>query len=145
VLIALLAALGVNLLVLVALLAALLVRRRRLSRRPGAFRGAARVVEGDARGLRRRWTAGYGLWVRDVFVWTPASLLLHTVLLPVDAVSAARSVAPKEMRRPRHLSAVATLTAAPSTLVEVAVGEQDDVPARPPGTGTTGPPPRSRL
>ncbi|MFI6566128.1 hypothetical protein [Streptomyces sp. NPDC050534] len=53
-LIALLAVLGVNLLVLVALLAALLGRRRRLSRRPGALSEAARVVEGDARGLRRR-------------------------------------------------------------------------------------------
>ncbi|MEJ8670158.1 hypothetical protein WKI71_22280 [Streptomyces sp. MS1.AVA.1] len=57
-LVALLAVLGVNLLVVVALLAALLGRRRWLARRPGAFRGAARVVEGDARGLRRRWTAG---------------------------------------------------------------------------------------
>ena len=139
-LVALLAVLGVNLLVVVALLAALLGRRRWLARRPGAFRGAARVVEGDARGLRRRWTAGYGRWVRDVFVWTPAPLLLRTVLLPVDAVSVARSVAPKEIRHPRHLTAVATLTAAPRTLVEVAVGEQDDLPARPPAPGTTRPP-----
>ncbi|MFF7641943.1 hypothetical protein [Streptomyces canus] len=145
-LVALLAVLGVNLLVVAALLAALLGRRRWLSRRPGAFRGAARVVEGDIDGIRRRWTAGYGRWVRDVFVWTPAPLLLRTVLLPVDAVSAVRSVAPKEVRRPRHLTAVATLTAAPRILVEVAVGDREDLAARPPAPGTTGSqPPRNRL
>jgi hypothetical protein len=144
-LIALLAVLCVNLLMAAALLAALLGRRRWLSRRPGAFRGAARVVEGDVGGMRRRWTAGYGRWVRDVFVWTPAPLLLRTVLLPVNAVSAARSVAPKEIRRPRHLTAVAALTAAPRTLVEVAVGEQDDLVARLPVPGTSGSPPCYRL
>ena len=124
-LVALLAVLGVNLLALIALLAAMLGRRHWLAGRPGAFRGAVRVVDGEAKGLRRRWRAGYGRWVRDVFVWTQAPLLLRTVLLPVDAVSAARPLAPKEVRRPRGLAATATFTAG-HVLFDVAVREQDE-------------------
>ncbi|MFJ1969106.1 hypothetical protein ACIO93_10595 [Streptomyces sp. NPDC087903] len=124
-LIALLAVLGVNLLVLVVLLVAMIGRRRWLARQPGVFRGSARVVEGRARGLRRRWRAGYGRRVRDVFVWTPAPLLLRTALLPLDAVSAARPLAPKEVRHPHGLASAATLTTA-DALLEVAVRGQDE-------------------
>ncbi|MEV1093582.1 hypothetical protein [Streptomyces microflavus] len=128
-LVALLAVLGVNLLVLVVIVVAMLGRRRWLARQPGAFRGAARVVEGDTKGLRSRWRAGYGRWVRDVLVWTPAPLLLRAVLLPVDAVSAARPLGPKEIRRPRGLTAVVTLNVA-HALLEVAVREPDGSPVR---------------
>ncbi|WP_328341596.1 DUF2550 family protein [Streptomyces violaceus] len=124
-LVALLAVLGVNLLVAVALLAAMLGRRRWPARRPGAFRGAARFVEGEADGLRTRWRAGYGRWVQDVLVWTSAPLLLRTALVPVDAVSAPRPLAPKEVRCPRHLAAATTLIT-PRALLEVAVREQDE-------------------
>lgn len=139
-LIALLAVLGVDLLVVVALLAVMLGRRRWLARRPDVFRGAARIVEGEAEGLRRRWRSGYGRWVQDVFVWTPAPLLLRNALVPVDGVSAARPLGPKEVRRPRHLAMVTTLTG-PRALLEVAVREQDESlacrrPAADP-TGTT--------
>ena len=50
-LIAVLAVLGVDLIVIVVVLAAALTRRRWVSRQPGAFKGAIRVVQGErARG-----------------------------------------------------------------------------------------------
>ena len=49
--IALLAVLGVDLIVIVAFLGVVLSRRRWVSRQPGAFKGAVRVVEGEVPGL----------------------------------------------------------------------------------------------
>ncbi|MEU3512884.1 hypothetical protein ABZ733_34520 [Streptomyces longwoodensis] len=136
-----LAVLGVCLTAVVALVAAAgLGRRRRPARRPGAFRGAARVVEGRADGLHARRRACYGRWVQDVFVfvWTSAPLLLRTALLPVDAVSAPRPLAPNGVRRPRHLTAVTALTA-PRALLEVAVRAQDEpLACRRPAANPTG-------
>ncbi|MEU5250665.1 hypothetical protein [Streptomyces longwoodensis] len=134
-----LAVLGVCLTAVVALAAAAgLGRRRWPARRPGAFRGAARIVEGRADGPHARWRSGYGRRVQDVFVWTSAPLLLRTALLPVDAVSAPRPLAPKEVRRPRHLTAVTALTA-PRALLEVAVRAQDEpLACRRPAADPTG-------
>jgi hypothetical protein len=89
-LIALLAVLGVNLIVLVVLIAGVLARRRWVMRQPEAFRGAIRIREGDLDGLGSNWKRGYGRWVRDVFVWTKAPLLLRNVLLPTDELDAER-------------------------------------------------------
>jgi hypothetical protein len=49
--IALLAVLGVDLIVIVAFLGVVLSRRRWVSRQPGAFKGAIRVVDGEVSGL----------------------------------------------------------------------------------------------
>lgn len=122
---ALLTVLGVGLPVVVPLLAAMLGRRRRLARQPGALRGAALLIEGEAKRLRRRWRGGYGRRVRNAFVWPPAPLLLRTVLLPVDAVNAARPLACTDVRRPRGLATAATFTVA-HALFEVALREQDE-------------------
>ena len=67
--IALLAVLGVDLIVIVAFLGVVLSRRRWVSRQPGAFKGAVRVVEGEVPGLGAKWQRGSGRWVRDVLVW----------------------------------------------------------------------------
>jgi hypothetical protein len=83
-LIALLAVLGVDLLVLVALAAFMFSRKRWVKRQPGAFRGAIRVGSGEIDGLRSKWVRGYGRWVRDVLVWTKSPLLLRTELVAVD-------------------------------------------------------------
>jgi hypothetical protein len=53
-LIALLAVLGVDLIVVVALLALVLSRKRWVKRQPGAFRGAIRVTGGEIGGLGGR-------------------------------------------------------------------------------------------
>ena len=79
-LIALLAVLGVNLVVIVALAAAMLTRRRWLRRQPGAFKGAIRIVDDELPGLGRKWKRGYGRWVRDVLVWAKAPLLVRNQL-----------------------------------------------------------------
>lgn len=59
-LIALLALLGVNLIVIVVLLGIMLTRRRWVSHQPDAFKGAIRVVDGEVSGLGPKWKRGYG-------------------------------------------------------------------------------------
>jgi hypothetical protein len=98
-LIALLAVLGVDLVVLVAFAALVLARKRWVRRQPGAFRGAIRVAGGDIDGLRRKWGRGYGRWVRDVLVWTKAPLLFRNELVPADSVDEQRSARPNEIKR----------------------------------------------
>jgi hypothetical protein len=53
--IALLAVLGVDLIVIVVLLGVVLTRRRWVSHQPDAFKGAIRVVEAEVSGLRPKW------------------------------------------------------------------------------------------
>ena len=81
-LIALLAVLGVNLIVIVVLLASVLSRKRWVMKQPGAFRGAIRVADGEIDGLRPKWGRGYGHWVRDVLVWTKGPFLFRNELVP---------------------------------------------------------------
>ena len=71
-LIALLAVLGVDLIVIVVFLGFVLSRRRWVNRQPGVFRGAIRLADGELEGIASKWHRGYGRWVRDVFVWTKA-------------------------------------------------------------------------
>jgi hypothetical protein len=89
-LIALLALLGVDLVVIVVLLMGVLGRRRWVKRQSDAFPGAIRVSAGEVDGLGGKWKRGYGRWVRDLLVWTKAPLLLRNVLLPVDGMKGER-------------------------------------------------------
>jgi hypothetical protein len=57
-LIALLVLLGVNLAVVVVLLAAVLSRKRWVMHQPGSFRGVIRVSSGEVDGLRPKWGRG---------------------------------------------------------------------------------------
>jgi hypothetical protein len=98
-LIALLALLGVNLVVLVALAAFVLTRKRWVTHQPGAFRGAIRVAGGDVDGLSPKWHRGYGRWVRDVLVWTKGPFLFRNELVAVDGVGKQRRAAPDEVKR----------------------------------------------
>jgi hypothetical protein len=75
-LIALLAVLGVDLIVIVGLVAVALIRKRWVVRQPGAFRGAIRVAGGEIDGLGPKWGGGYGRWVREVLVWTTVAVAL---------------------------------------------------------------------
>jgi hypothetical protein len=81
-LIALLAILGVDLIVIVAFAAFVLGRRRWLKRQPGEFAGAIRVSGGG--GLSPKWKRGSGRWVRDVLVWSKAPLMFRNDVVPVD-------------------------------------------------------------
>jgi hypothetical protein len=93
-LIALLAVLGVNLIVLVVLAAIVLGRKRWLKRQAGQFFGAVRVTRGEVHGLKSRWKRGSGRWVRDVLVWSKGPF-------PIE-MSRFRSIAsPKSAKRVR--------------------------------------------
>lgn len=97
--IALLAILGVNLIVLVAFAAFVLGRRRWLKRQPGEFAGAIRVSSGDIDGLGPKWKRGSGRWVRDILVWSKAPLLLRNELVPVDSLAGERQAHAGEVKR----------------------------------------------
>jgi hypothetical protein len=82
--IVLLIALGVNVIVIIALVAFVVWRRRRLKRQRGEFAGAIRVLSGDIDGLGPAWRHGSGRWDRGVLVWTQTPHLRSNVLIPVD-------------------------------------------------------------
>jgi hypothetical protein len=98
-LIALLAVLGVNLIVIVVLLALVLTRKRWVKRQPGSFHGAIRVSSGDVDGLQPKWRRGYGRWVRDVLVWTKAPFHFRNELVAADGMDRQRPAGPGEVKR----------------------------------------------
>ncbi len=93
-LIALLVLLGVDLLVIVGLVVAMVLRRRWLGQH-GAFKCRMRVTDGTLEGLSHHWRSGRVRWVHDVLVFSRAPLLFASWLLPVDKVGA-------ETRRPKE-------------------------------------------
>jgi hypothetical protein len=123
-LIALLAVLGVDLIVIVLVAAGVLWRRRWISRQPGAFQGAIRVADGELHGVGSEWSRGYGRWVRDVLVWTKAPLLFRNELVVVDRMHEERTAAAGELKRLGDHPIVAAFSSG-ATRVEVAAsGEQ---------------------
>ena len=98
-LIALLAVLGVDLIVVIALAALVLGRRRWLKRQPGEFAGAIRVASGDLEGLKSNWRRGSGRWVRDVLVWSKAPFRFTSELVPVDRLTDEREAQAGEVKR----------------------------------------------
>jgi hypothetical protein len=122
-LIALLLALGVDLIVIVAFVAVVVGHKRRLLSRPGTFRGAARVVSGEIDGLRPKWNRGAGRWVHGVLIWTRGPLFFRTELLPTDAALEQRPAGPDEVKRLGDHPSVVKLAAGPATLEVAAAGE----------------------
>jgi hypothetical protein len=133
-LIALLAILGVDLIVLVVLAAFVLSRRRWVARQPGAFRGAVRVASGEIDGLHPKWSRGYGRWIRDVLVWTKAPFLLRNELVAADGLDEQRPARPEEIRRLGDHPAVIRLRVGGAT-VEVAAEEDSGELLRGPYAG----------
>jgi hypothetical protein len=119
VLIALLAVLGVNLIVLAVFAAGVVTRRRWISHQDGAFAGIAHLVKGEAHPLGTRPRRGYGRWVRDVLVWTPAPFYLRNTFAPIDRVEGTRQAAGK-IRRLGDSPRVLTLVSGAAT-IEVTV------------------------
>jgi hypothetical protein len=134
-LIALLAVLGVDLIVLVAFAAIVITRKRWVKRRPGAFRGVIRVASGEIDGLSPKWRRGYGHWVRDVLVWTKAPFRFRNELVPTDTLDEQRPARPDEVKRLGDHPGVIRVTADAAT-VEVAAKTEDTErllgPHRPP-------------
>jgi hypothetical protein len=126
VVIALLALLGVNLIVIVILLGGTLSRRRWVNHQPGAFKGAIRTVDGEVPGLKPKWTRGYGRWVRDVLVWTKAPFLFRNDLVAVDGLAGAeRAAKPGEVKRLGDNTVIVPLAAAEGARVEVVTAVKD--------------------
>jgi uncharacterized protein DUF2550 len=123
-LIALLVVLGVDLVVVVALLAVVIARRRWLKRQPGDFQGAIRVADGDVDGLGAKWKRGHGRWVRDVLVWSKAPFMFRNELVPIDRVTGEHSAEPGEVKRLGKSPVVVELSANGAT-IQVAAKEED--------------------
>jgi hypothetical protein len=123
-LIALLAVLGVDLIVVVALAAFVFARKRWVKRQPGAFRGVIRVAGGEVDGLRAKWGRGYGHRVRDVLVWTKAPFLFRNELGPTDTLDEQRPARTDEVTRLGDHPAVIRVTTGAAT-VEVAADGRD--------------------
>jgi hypothetical protein len=120
-LVALLAVLGVDLVVIVVLLAIVLTRRRWVNRQPGAFKAAIRVTEGDVPGLKAKWKHGYGRWVRDILIWTKKPFLFRNELVLADALAGeTRAAKPGEVKRLGKHAAVVPLTVDGGARIEVA-------------------------
>jgi hypothetical protein len=133
--IALLAVLGVDLIVIVVLLALVIARKRWVKHQPGAFQGAIRVADGELEGLGPKWKRGYGRWVRDVLVWTKAPLLFRNELVPADALRRERLAGADELKRLGSDPTVIEL-ATGAALVEIAArGEHRDLLRGPYGEG----------
>jgi hypothetical protein len=126
VLIALLAVLGVDLIVVVALAALVISRRRWLKRQPGQFAGAIRVSSGSFEGLSSRWGRGSCRRVRDVLLWNKAPFLFRSEVVPVDRVVGERQAQPGEVKRLGDEVYVIEL-ASGDTTIEVAARAEDRV------------------
>jgi hypothetical protein len=123
-LIALLAVLGVDLIVLVAFAALVFTRKRWVTRQPEAFRGAIRVTGGKVDGLEPKWRRGYGRWARDVFVWTKGPFLFRNELVPADGIDERRPAHHDEVKRLGEHPTVVRIRTSGAT-VEVAAHRED--------------------
>jgi Protein of unknown function (DUF2550) len=126
--IALLAVVGVDLIVIVVLVGGLIARRRWLKRQTGAFVGAIRLRSGEVDGVGSSWKRGYGRWVRDVFVFTKSPLFVSNILTPTDGPYGVRTVDPDN--KPKRLGdqpIVATLSSAGAILEIATTSEHSDL------------------
>jgi hypothetical protein len=122
-LIALLAVLGVDLMVIVVLAGFVLARKRWVKRQPGVFPGAIRVADGEVDGLRPKWSRGYGRWVRDVLVWTKGPLLFRNELVAADGLDEQPPTSSDEVKRLGERPALIRVRVGEAT-VEVAAEEE---------------------
>jgi len=123
-LIALLAVLGVDLIVIVVIVAVVLSRRLWVSRQPGVFKGAIRVVQGEVPGLKAKWKRGHGRWIRDVLVWNKAPFGFRNEFVAAEALAGEIRVAgPGEIKRLGKHPAVIPVTADEGARIEIAVTE----------------------
>lgn len=122
-LIALLLALGVDLIVVVVLVVALLSRRRWVKGQKGAFKGKIRVVSGEVDGLSTTWKGGFGRWVAGVLVWTKAPLLFRNDVIAVDRLLAQRQAVDDDGKRLGKDPVVIQFATDTATIEVVAQGE----------------------
>ena len=137
-LIALLAVLGADLIVIVGFAALVLGRRSWLKRQPGEFAGAIRVSGGDVDGLGSKWRRGSGRWVRDVLVWSKAPLMFRNELVPVDRLSGERLARSGEVKRLGEKPVVVEFDCEGAKIEVAGKGEQRALVIGPMTTSTSG-------
>jgi hypothetical protein len=130
-LIALLAVLGVNLIVLVAFAGFVFGRKRWVKRRPGAFRGVIRVASGEVDGLGPKWGRGYGHWVRDVLVWTKGPFLFRNEVIATDDLQEHRPALHGEVKRLGDDPAVIRVSVGSAAIEAAAHGHDAELLAGP--------------
>ena len=140
-LIALLAMLGVDLIVIVGGLAVVLSGKRWVMRQPGASRGAIRVASGEFDGLRPKWRRGYGRWVGEILVWSKAPFLFRNELVVIEGLDEQRPAGADEIKRLGDYPVIAQLRA-DNAAAEVAACDDDRElllgPCRTPGAAVVG-------
>ena len=98
-LIALLAFLGVDLIVIVALVLAMIARRRWLTRR-GAFPSRVWLSEGNSDELSNKKRKGRARWIRNVLVFSHGPFLFSNDIVLIDRVQGVpRPALPGEVKR----------------------------------------------
>ena len=122
--VALLAVLGVDLIVIVVLLGVVLSRKRWVKHQPDSFHGVIRVSEGEIDGLKPKFRRGYGRWVGDVLVWTKAPFLFRNEFVPVNGLTEERPARPDEVKRLGDHPVVIRVTAG-GAAVKVAAKAED--------------------
>jgi len=131
-LIALLAVLGVDLIVIVVLLGAVLTRRRWVSRQPDAFKGAIRVVQGEVPGLAAKWRRGYGRWVRDVLRWEKPPFFRGVPVRAVSLAGPGRPAMAGEVKRLGKQVSIVSVAVEVGARVDIATAQGERERARGP-------------
>jgi hypothetical protein len=126
-LVALLAVLGVNLIVIVAMMALVISRKRWVRGQPGAFAGRIRAADGEIDGVGPKWRRGYGRWVRHVLVWNKTPFLFRNEFMAVEALATERSASPEELKRLGDDPVVIELTTGMATIELAASGEDREL------------------
>jgi hypothetical protein len=80
------------------------------------------VSVGEVDGIGGKWKRGYGRWVRDVLVWTKAPFLLRNVLLPTDGLEGKRRASSADGVKGLGDQPVVAAFACGDAVVEIATG-----------------------
>ena len=113
---AILVLIGVPLWLIAIALLLMFFRNRKLRKRPGNM--AVRVLPAG----KKRWTAGHGIWVSDVFAWRGSPAAWNEDLLEVSGVSL-QSANPEERKKLHRIGddpVVASLALADGATLQVA-------------------------
>lgn len=130
-LIALLAVLGVDLIVIAAIALAQIGRRRWLARR-GAFPARVWLVQGKSDELSEKKRMGRARWIRNVLVFSPAPFFVSNNILLIDGVQGApRPAPPGEVKRLGSDPVIFLLATDGATVALAARGEHRQVAIAP--------------
>jgi hypothetical protein len=127
----LLAALGVPIWLVVGILAAALLNRRRFKRLPGVFHVRLKRAAGAAQGSKDKWRRARALWVHDVLLVYQGIALMRVRPLPVAEMLEESTSAPPVGRRSGGGARAMRLRLDDGSDVTVAFAEKDAEKALP--------------